>query len=232
MIHPDTALKFIGPEIGYGVVATKLIPKGTITWAFDMLDQVFTRQQVEIMDDIYKEILFKYTFRDNKGCLILCWDLSKYINHSFHSNCITTPYNFELAVRDIYPGEELTDDYGYLNCLEPFKCLPEPNSARTEVMPDDLLHHYKEWDYTLSFAFHYFNRVDQPLAAFIEAGYIKKVAAVASGQEPADSILNCFYREDEHQMLVKAALLQEYRPVWINGRETVSIENHAPVPQL
>src|SRR4051812_43183203 len=199
MIHPDTTLKFINPEIGYGVVATKLIPKGTITWAFDRLDQVFTRQQVEQMDDIYKDILYKYTFRDNKGCLILCWDHSRYINHSFISNCITTPYNLELAVRDIYPGEELTDDYGYLNCLEPFTCIPEPNSRRTQVMPDDLLHYYKEWDVKLSSAFLDFNIVDQPLAPFIEGGYRKKVALVASGHEPADSILHCFFSEDENQ---------------------------------
>ena len=32
MIHPDTELRFISPEIGFGVFATKLIPQGTITW--------------------------------------------------------------------------------------------------------------------------------------------------------------------------------------------------------
>lgn len=29
MIHPDTEVRFISNEIGYGVVATKFIPKGT-----------------------------------------------------------------------------------------------------------------------------------------------------------------------------------------------------------
>ena len=38
MIHPDTELQFINDKIGYGVVATKLIPKGSITWALDKLD--------------------------------------------------------------------------------------------------------------------------------------------------------------------------------------------------
>lgn len=32
MIHPDTELRFINPEIGYGVFATQFIPRGTITW--------------------------------------------------------------------------------------------------------------------------------------------------------------------------------------------------------
>lgn len=38
MIHPDTELRFINEKIGYGVVALKLIPRGTITWALDKLD--------------------------------------------------------------------------------------------------------------------------------------------------------------------------------------------------
>ena len=41
MIHPSTELKYVSPEIGIGVVATEFIPKGTITWALDPLDQVF-----------------------------------------------------------------------------------------------------------------------------------------------------------------------------------------------
>ncbi len=90
-----------------------------------------------------------------------------------------------------YPGEELTDDYGYLNCLEPFECLPEPHSSRTHVLPDDLLHFYKEWDNIVISALHDFSKVHQPLAFLIEAVYRKKVALVASGNEPMDSILNC-----------------------------------------
>src|ERR1700753_3849081 len=111
MIHPDTALKFISPEIGYGVVATKFIPKGTITWILDPLDQAFTLEEIQKLDPIFQDKLNTYSYRDGQGNFILCWDNSRFINHSFHSNCITTAYSFELAVRDIHPGEELTDDY-------------------------------------------------------------------------------------------------------------------------
>ncbi|HSU49492.1 MAG TPA: SET domain-containing protein, partial [Segetibacter sp.] len=100
MIHPDTELSFINPQIGYGVVATRFIPMGTITWALDKLDRVFTQAEVDEMDGVYKEILNKYCYRDNQGDLVLCWDHSRYVNHSFNSNCITTAYNFEMAVRD------------------------------------------------------------------------------------------------------------------------------------
>lgn len=41
MIHPDTKISYISPEKGYGDVATKLIPKNTITWVQDDLDRIF-----------------------------------------------------------------------------------------------------------------------------------------------------------------------------------------------
>jgi len=133
MIHPHTQLQFINPQIGYGVVATSFIPKGTITWIFDPLDQVFTPGEIKKLAPVFQDKLNTYTYRDHEGNFILCWDHSRFVNHSFHSNCISTAYNFELAVRDIQPGEELTDDYGYLNVTEPFICLPEPGTSRTMV---------------------------------------------------------------------------------------------------
>lgn len=210
MIHPHTELKFINDEIGYGVVATQFIPKGTITWAYDNFDRSFSPAQVSAMDEVYKDILHKYSYRDNKGNLVLCWDISRFVNHSFNSNCISTAYNFELAVRDILPGEELTDDYGYLNCPEPFVCLPEPDTNRTCVMPDDLLHFYKEWDTRLKSSFTQFNKVDQPLAFLIEPQYRYKVNAISSGAEPMDSILNCYFSDDDNLMLVKEGMLHSY----------------------
>ena len=217
MIHPDTELSFINPQIGYGVVATRFIPMGTITWALDKLDRVFTQAEVDEMDGVYKEILNKYCYRDNQGDLVLCWDHSRYVNHSFNSNCITTAYNFEMAVRDIYPGEELTDDYGYLNCLEPFKCLPEPNTYRTYVLPDDPLHFYKEWDDKVNSAFTQFNKVDQPLVFLIDPANRRKVNAVASGLELMDSTLNCYFSQDKHKMEHKKELLNRYSYAYVSN---------------
>ena len=193
MIHPDTALKFISPEIGYGVVATRLIPKGTITWIYDPLDQVFTPDELTCFDPILKQQLDRYSYRDHEGNFILCWDNARFVNHSFHSSCMSTAYNFELAVRDILPGEELTDDYGYLNVTEPFLCLPEPSTTRTMVLPDDLLHFHAEWDAQLIEAFKHFNNVPQPFLSLIDPAFKEKVQAVAAGTAQMDSILNCYY---------------------------------------
>ncbi len=193
MIHPDTELRFISPEKGFGVVATKFIPKGTITWVLDPLDRIFTPGEIFNLDPVFKEKVHTYTYRDHEGNFVLCWDNSKFINHGFHSNCVTTAYNFELAVRDIRAGEELTDDYGYLNVTEPFPCLPEPGTDRTMVMPDDLLHFHGEWDAKLKEAFKNFNHVPQPFLHLVDPHFRGKVFDVAAGKAEMDSILNCYY---------------------------------------
>lgn len=194
MIHPSTELHYINNEIGYGVVATKLIKKGTITWVLDKLDREFTPLEIMQMDDIYKEILDFYTFRNNQGNHVLCWDNGRYVNHSFNSNCLTTAYDFEIAIRDIKPGEQLTDDYGYLNLTAPFRPLNE-GTRRKVVYPDDLVKYAKNWDRKLLPAFRRILNVNQPLKELISTELWNKVEAIANGSEPMDSIYNCYYNE-------------------------------------
>lgn len=196
MIHPDTELRFISSEIGYGVVATKLIPKGTITWAQDALDRVFTPGQIEAMDAMYAPILDCYSFRNSQGNYVLCWDNGRYVNHSFHPSCITTAYDFELAVRDIGPGDQLTDDYGFLNLVQPFYPLPEHRCARKAVMPDDLTRYHARWDRQLRGAFRRFARVQQPLAKFLRPEVLARAREISLEPSAMDSILNCYYRDD------------------------------------
>ncbi|SRR5579883_687352 len=193
MMHPHTELRFIDESIGYGVFATKLIPKGTITWILDDLDQKFEESYVNDLDPVRRDRLIKYSYRDEQGLYILCWDIARYVNHSFNSSCIATPYKFELAARDIFPGDELTDDYGYFNLDKPFYCFPEHGSTRTRVMPDDILHHYPEWDHKAADAMRYFDHVEQPLKHLIDRKFMEKVSAIAQGEARMDSILACYY---------------------------------------
>jgi len=111
MLHPHTELRFIHEQIGYGIVATHFIPRGTVTWVRDDFDQAFALAQVERMAPLYRDIVAKYCFVDSRGDFVLCWDLARYINHACDSSCRSAGYDFELAVRDIHPGEELTDDH-------------------------------------------------------------------------------------------------------------------------
>lgn len=193
MMHPHTELRFVSKQMGYGVFATQLIPKGTITWVLDDLDQRLDESYIASLDTMFREKLLKYCYRDSQGKYVLCWDIARYVNHSFKANCVSTAYEFELAIRDIYPGEELTDDYGYLNLDEPFYCFREKGTSRTKVMPDDILRYYPEWDQMATEAMVYFNQVEQPLRKFIDLQFVEKVNAVAEGREPIDSILACYY---------------------------------------
>ncbi len=187
MIHPNTSLKFISPEVGFGVVATAFIPAGTITWALDALDREFTPAEMTKMDPLYHKTLETYCYRNKKGNYVLCWDIGRFVNHSFKSNCITTAYDFEIAVRDIHPGEELTDDYGYLNVSEPFRGIDEGTRRKT-VFPDDLLKYHKTWDKKLLKNFPLITKVDQPLKPLIKPKVWQEIVATIAGSKPMKSI--------------------------------------------
>lgn len=192
MIHPKTELKFISNEVGYGVVATEFIPAGTITWVLDKLDREFSPSEFQEMEPIYQNILDTYTFRNNKGNLVLCWDNGRFVNHSFNSNCLTTAYDFEIAIRDIKPGEQLTDDYGYLNISMPFRGINE-GTRRKVVYPDDLLKYYKVWDKKLLAVFDRIPELNQPLKELIKEDLWKEIEAVSAGRKEMVSILANYY---------------------------------------
>ncbi len=195
MIHPHTELKFISKEIGYGVVATQLIPAGTITWALDKLDREFSQDDFDQMDPIYQDILEFYTYRNNKGNLILCWDHGRYVNHSFNSNCLSTAYDFEVAIRDIQPGEQLTDDYGYLNISTPFRGIDE-GTRRKVVYPDDLQKYYKTWDNKIKKVFSKITQLDQPLKPVMSEATWLQIGRVIKGEEEMQSILSNHFKQD------------------------------------
>jgi len=163
LIHPDSELRHINASIGYGLFATRLIPKGTITWAADPLDQVISSARLEGFPDLLKNHACKYSYLNGRGDRILCWDHGRFVNHSCAAACLSPGFDFEIAVRDIAPGEEITDDYGTLNLEEPFPCLCGAPSCRGQVLPDDPVRHAREWDRVIAAAFPAIDRVDQPL---------------------------------------------------------------------
>lgn len=196
MIHPSTKLEFISTEKGYGVVATEFIPKGTITWVQDKLDREFTSEDAINLGVEYASIIETYSFRNQQGNFILCWDIGRYVNHSFHSNCLTTPYNFEIAIRDIEKGEELTDDYGYLNISEPFEAIDE-GSERKIVYPDDLLRFSPVWDEKIGHVFPSIENVNQPLYKFMSFDVKEIVKGILKGERELESVVKCYYEGNE-----------------------------------
>jgi len=200
MIHPYTEVSFISKEKGNGVVATKFIPKGTITWVQDDLDRVFSRDEVATLNPLIKKHLDFYTFTNRHGERVLCWDNGKYVNHSFKPSCFSTPYDFEIAIRDIHPGEELTDDYGYLNVESPFEVIDEGMDRKT-VYPDDILTFHKEWDAIIKENAPKVFDVEQTLLHLIPSETWVEFANAVQNPSQMKSILECHY----------------YQPTLLNG---------------
>lgn len=104
-----------------------------------------------------------------------------------------TAYNFEIAIRDILPGEQLTNDYGTLNIGTSFRPISEEGTERKRVNPDDLLYFYKEWDQQVTEALKHFNNVEQPLIHLIRPEFKEKVMIAAKEHILLDSIKNNYY---------------------------------------
>ena len=197
MIHPDTELRFVHPEIGFGVVATRLIPKGTITWVEDELDQVLTPSRVDSLGALYEQMLRKYCFANGRGDYVLCWDLARYVNHSCDPSCLITAYNFEIAVRDILPGEELTDDYATLNIKGSFECQCGVRQCRRTVLAQDIYTLAERWDSLVRGAFGLIGSLPQPLWALVAEKTLVQ-AAVSGAIEVASCKLNVGGYQVEH----------------------------------
>ncbi len=185
MIHPSTELRFINPLIGFGVVATARIPRGTITWARDPLDRAMTSSEVERLGELFRAQLDKYSFIDGEGRHVLCWDIARYVNHSCDPVCLAPGFDFEIAVRDIEPGEQLCDDYGTLNPLEPFECGCGMPQCRKMVRPDDHVRLADTWDQQVRLAFPSIPLVDQPLWPLVND--TPGLASALSGGAPIPS---------------------------------------------
>ena len=207
MIHPDTALRPVSPEVGLGVFATRPIPRGTIVWVRDDLDIVLSRRRVAALDDARRAQVLEYAFRDQRGDYVLCWDLGRFVNHSFHPTCIATAWDLEVAARDIAPGEQLTDDYGSLNLDEPFDCVPEEHTDRTQALPDDVLRYAGRWDAIALAALADHDRVAQPLAGFVRPAFVPRLRAAVERGVLLDSVLVTHYdraRDAEAHVAVRA----------------------------
>jgi uncharacterized protein len=176
VIHPATALLYRNEAIGYGVFATRPIPRGTIVWVRDPLDQVIRPDDVARLPQICRDVIGTYAYTDQRGELLLCWDHGRFVNHSCAATCLSPGYEFEIAVRDIAAGEELTDEYATFSLDRPFECsCGEPDCRRT-IRPDDVLRYGDVWDAKVRAAFANFQQVEQPLWPLVaEAAEVRRV---------------------------------------------------------
>lgn len=167
-------------------MATRPIPRGTITWVRDPLDMTFTEEQAESLDPLYRATLDKYCFVEGSGMRVLCWDIARYVNHSCDAPTLSPGYDFELAVRDIDAGEEVRDDYGLLNLGERLECACGSPECRKVLMPGDREGLADAWDARVRAAFARLREVPQPLWSLVT-----EKAAVEEALRDPSKLLSC-----------------------------------------
>ena len=168
MIHPDTEVRYISDAIGYGVFASKDIPEGAIVYVKDSLEMVVTPTDYLMHSDPVKEQIDKYSYIDDQGNKIVSWDFAKYVNHCCNCNTISTGYGFEMAIRAIKKGEQITDEYGIFNLDREMTLECGEPGCRKTIRPDDFDVYYKEWDTKIRTSISKLFEVDQPLMGFID----------------------------------------------------------------
>lgn len=169
MLHPHTRLEWISDAIGYGVVATQPIPRGTILWVLDPMDQVLDPAAVRRLGDEWTATLETYSFITGQGNRVLCWDFGRYMNHSCDPVSLSPGVDFEFAVRDIAVGEQITCDYGSLNLEHDMDCLCGAPKCRGVIRASDFGPMVPEWDGRLRLAVVDARKVTQPLLGFVKA---------------------------------------------------------------
>lgn len=194
MIHPSTELRLVNPLVGYGVYAAKPIPKGSLVFVQDPLDIVLSPEQYWRLDEPSRQQAEKYSYIDSYGNRILSWDHAKYVNHSCSPNTMSTSWGFEVALRDIEVGEEITDEYGLFNLEWEMDCACGHGTCRSRIRPSDILQHHRKWDRAVRSAVSHIPYVEQPL------GYLVDPITQAS--------LDQFLEGKQHYRSVRSLIIQ------------------------
>lgn len=96
---------------GIGLFAAEFIPAGKKMWEISGFDILVTDEDFKSLG--LEEEQLKYVKRYiyfNNGYWIYCGDDAKFTNHSTDPNT-TISFSEQLALKDIYPGDEITCNY-------------------------------------------------------------------------------------------------------------------------
>jgi len=184
MIHPKTQLKEVSPEIGLGVFASQDIPCGTIVYVKDPLEIIIDEKQFQQLPQTLKEKADIYSYIESSGSRVLSWDSAKFVNHNCNANTLSTGYGFEIAVRDIAAGEEVTDDYGMFNVPHDMPLYCKCENCRGVLRAHDFLKLVPFWDKKVKNALSYLNKVEQPLIDLVQKETMASLMSyIESGQD-------------------------------------------------
>jgi len=103
---------------GTGLFAAQLIPKGSVIWRYVAgHDTVLSREQFEKLEPAERLAWEQFAYVSRfTGMLVCSGDDYVFMNHSHDPNVgvapiFEQPEGYDIALRDIQPGEELLFDY-------------------------------------------------------------------------------------------------------------------------
>ncbi len=146
MIHPHTELRTVSPEIGVGVFATRMIPKGTIVYVEDPLEIVIPPDHKMFDHPVFSQVIDTYAVINARGDYEISWDYAKYVNHCCRYNTICTGFGIDIAVRDIQEGEQILEDYGMFNVNYPMELVCIFEDCRKVVRSTDFDRCSQQWE--------------------------------------------------------------------------------------
>ena len=108
-------------RMGLGLFAAEFIPKGSIVWEFvEGVDIKVSADRVEKMSEVQQEYFEKYAWVEDDYYYSSC-DLTNFVNHSYQPN-LKIIDEVMISLRDIYPGEELFENYAeFDDCFDEYK---------------------------------------------------------------------------------------------------------------
>lgn len=103
---------------GLGLFAARDVKAGEVTWVYQPgFDTLTSEAELSAMPEHAQRFMRRYAFFDSRlGGHVLCVDDARFMNHAERPNTESRydaahPEGFDIAVRDIAAGEELTCDY-------------------------------------------------------------------------------------------------------------------------
>lgn len=186
MMHPKTEARYVNPAMGYGAFATADIPRGTVVYVRDALDSANAGRaanRIGLAPDAGKPV-----FADETGVHFLSRDNARYVNHRCDCNTMATAYGFAVAVRDIWKGQEICEEYGLYDLGRDIPLACGCTRCRGRLRPDDLDRYADLWDEAVRNALSRAADVPQPLLAHMDLGTKQRLRAFLSGAQPYVSV--------------------------------------------
>lgn len=182
MLISSAVLRWVSNEKGHGIFAKEFIPKGTITFVNDALDIYLDPNDPKFQKEPYLSLLDRYAYNAPDGRLVLCWDFGKYMNHCCWPNTLSTGYGFDIAIKDIAIGEEITTDYGTISTGHEMVFQCEKANCRKGITNESFDQCAKLWDEQILEALKLSDKVTQPLWNLLEKDVISDLNRFFQGE--------------------------------------------------